>query len=79
LRKLLQGLLGGEFEDIDGQPAIIPSREALETDAEELKAIGLPEVAMIVAEAAEKAIPAHILECPYDAQDACNYIAWHRR
>ncbi len=60
LRGLLDGLLAGNFEDIDEKPC----KESLERDAEELSAIGLQEVAAIVAEAAEKAIPRAGLRLP---------------
>jgi hypothetical protein len=40
LRHLLECWLSGDFKDLDR--TIIPSRESLERDAEELTAIGLP-------------------------------------
>jgi hypothetical protein len=41
-------------------------------------AIGLPQVAAMVTEAGEKAIPAHILDCLFDSADTYNFNAWHR-
>jgi hypothetical protein len=76
LRSLLDHMLAGHGEDLDGP--IIPSREMLERDVVELTAMELPDVASIVMEAAERATPAHILYCPYDPQDRCNYTSWHR-
>jgi hypothetical protein len=76
LRTLLDQLLEG-VADLD--ELIFPSREALQRDVEELILIGLPQVASIVAEAAERAIPGNLLYCPYDPQDRCNYISWQAR
>jgi hypothetical protein len=71
LRYMLDGMLAGSFNDIEGQPFTV-SRESLERDAEELRAIGLPHVAALVMEAAGKAVPARILDCPFDPADTYN-------
>jgi hypothetical protein len=70
----LECWLAGDFKDLD--KVIILSRESLERDADELTAIGLPEVAKILAEAAEVAIPQSELNCPYDPEDKNNYQSW---
>jgi hypothetical protein len=77
LRYMLDGMLAGSFNDIEGQPFTV-SRESLERDAEELRAIGLPHVAALVMEAAGKAVPARILDCPFDPADTYNFNAWYR-
>jgi hypothetical protein len=73
LRTLLDQLLEG-VADLD--ELIFPSREALQRDTEELILIGLPQVASIVAEAAEQAPPDRLINCPYAPEDRCNYQSW---
>jgi hypothetical protein len=51
-------------------------KESLERDAAKLDAVGLPEVAAIVLEAAANALPANILLCPYAETDSHNYEGW---
>jgi hypothetical protein len=51
-------------------------RETLERDAAELDAVGLPEVAAIVMEAAANALPANVMHCPYSEDDVHNYQSW---
>jgi hypothetical protein len=51
-------------------------KESLERDAAELDAVGLPEVAAIVLEAAANTLPANILHCPYAEYDLHNYQNW---
>jgi hypothetical protein len=68
LRELLDGLLAGKkYPEMDEEPTI-PDKESLEKDAGELRAIGLPQVAAIVSEAAARAVPGHMLRRPYSLQ-----------
>lgn len=53
----------------------------IETDKEKpgarcCRAVGLPDVATIVMEAAANAFPAHVMHCPYAATDIRNYQSW---
>ena len=57
-------------------------REFLEAQAATLKALGLPEIAAILTEAAANALPASVVHCPYAARDVYNWQAReqsHRR
>jgi hypothetical protein len=57
-------------------------REFLEAQAAMLNAIGLPEIAVVVEEAAINALPANVLQCSYAETDTYNYESWqasHRR
>lgn len=57
-------------------------KESLKRDAAELDAVGLPDVATIVLEAAANALPANVMHCPYAEDDLHNYQNWqasHRR
>lgn len=62
---------------------ITADRESLERDAAELDAVGLPDVATIVMEAASTALSAGVMYCPYDESNAHNFDSWqaayHRR
>jgi hypothetical protein len=64
----------------DGLKALLSQvetdKETLERDAAELDAVGLPDVATIVMEAAANALPANILHCPYAEDDLHNYQSW---
>lgn len=51
-------------------------KESLERDAAELDAVGLPDVAAIVMEAAAGALPASVMHCPYAETDTRNYESW---
>jgi hypothetical protein len=77
LRHMFDGMVAGIFDDIDGQVLTV-SRDNQERDAEERMAIGLPQVAAMVTKAAEKVIPAHILDGPFDSADTYNFNTWHR-
>jgi hypothetical protein len=73
LRHLLECWLSGDYQDLGR--TIIPSRESLQRDADELTAIGLPAVASIVMEAAEVAPPSSEINCPYE-EDTHNWTCW---
>lgn len=64
----------------DGLKALLSQaetdKESLERDAAELDAVGLPEVAAIVLEAAAGALPVHVMHCPYAETDTHNYDSW---
>src|SRR6185312_8871278 len=55
---------------------ITADRESLERDGAELDAVGLPDVAAIVMEAAASALPDNVLHCPYAETDSHNYGSW---
>jgi hypothetical protein len=55
---------------------ITADQGSLQRDANELAAIGLPEVSAIVLEAAAIALPASVLHCLYEEADRHNFDNW---
>jgi hypothetical protein len=53
-------------------------QESLLRDAAELAEMGLLKASDIVAEAADTALPASVLHCPYAESDAYNFQNWQR-
>ena len=53
-------------------------QESLLRDAAELAEMGLLKASDIVAKAADTALPASILLCPYSETDTNNYKCWQR-